>query len=231
VSVLNADARVSLALDDVVGTSLPGAACARMAPMFDTHIHGEPAPDRDRRQQEARKVCQRCPVQAGCLARRIELERDHVPVAGVWAGEVLTPAACGPPCRVCGGPVSRSRRHAVTCSKECSDLSRICRARTEICPECDAPIPDGRLKTGAVTCTTRCGRRREQARLVQIRTERVEAEVAWVLADGAPDIGKPARARLVAHWTAEGHDPEWIAARLQMGVRQVRRLIEREVTT
>jgi DNA-binding CsgD family transcriptional regulator len=44
-----------------------------------------------------------------------------------------------------------------------------------------------------------------------------------VLAGGAPDIGAPARARLVAHWTAEGHDQEWIARRLRIGVRQVRR--------
>jgi len=96
---------------------------------------------------------------------------------------------------------------------------------------CNAPIPDSRLKTGAVTCTTRCGRRREQDRLTQIRTDRVEAEVAWVLADNAPDIGAPARARLVAHWTAEGWGPEWIADRLQMGVRQVYRLLTRKVTT
>jgi len=64
---------------------------------------------------------------------------------------------------------------------------------------------------------------------VQIRTERIDAEVAWVLADGAPDIGKPARARLVAHWTTEGWDPEWIADRLQMGVRQVHRHLTRQV--
>jgi len=88
---------------------------------------------------------------------------------------------------------------------------------------CDAPIPDSRLKTGAVTCTVRCARRREQDRLTQIREARVEAEVAWVLASNPPDIGAPARARLVAHWTAEGHGPEWIANRLQLSVRQVYR--------
>jgi len=93
---------------------------------------------------------------------------------------------------------------------------------------CDAPIPDSRLKTGAVTCTVRCARRREQDRLTQIRQDRVEAEVAWVLANGAPDIGAPARARLVAHWTVEGHDPGWIADRLQISVRQVHRILTRQ---
>jgi len=229
VTVRNARARAPLTLDALAGPSLPGAACARMAPMFDGHIDGEPAADRDRRQREARKVCQSCPVRAGCLARRLELERGHEPVDGVWAGELLTPAACGQPCRVCNNPVPRARRRCATCSEKCSTLSRTRRARTEACLVCDAPIPDGRLKTGAVTCTTRCGRRREQARLTQIRAERVEAEVAWVLANNAPDIGAPARAQLVARWTAQGWDPEWIADRLKMGVRQVHRLLMRKV--
>ena len=228
-SVRNSRARVPLALG-VGGTSLPGAACTGEAPKFDGYIHKEAAEDRERRQREAREVCQGCPVRAGCLALRIEHQLSLELVEGVWAGEVLAPAACGPPCRVCGGPVSRSRRRAATCSKECSDRSRTRRARTETCLVCDAPIPDSRLKTGAVTCTTRCGRAREQDRLTQIRTERVEAEVAWVLANNAPDIGAPARARLVAHWTTQGWDPEWIADRLQMGVRQVHRLLTREAT-
>ncbi len=197
--------------------------------MFDGHIDGEPAKDREQRQREARKVCQGCPVRAGCLARRIELERWHEPVDGVWAGELLTPAACGQPCRVCGDPVPRARRRCATCSEECSTLSRTRRAKTETCLVCDAPIPDSRLKTGAVTCTTRCGRRREQDRLTQIRAERVEAEVAWVLANNAPDIGAPARARLVAHWTAEGHPPGWIADRLRISIRQVYRHLTRQV--
>jgi len=175
--------------------------------MFDGHIDGEPAAVREQRQREAREVCRTCPVRAGCLAHRIELERGHVPVEGVWAGELLTPAACGQPCRVCDNPVPRARRRCATCSEECSTLSRTHRAHTETCFVCDAPIPDGRLKTGAITCTTRCGRVREQDRLMQIRADRVEAEVAWVLENGAPDIGAPARARLVAHWTAEGWGP------------------------
>ena len=199
--------------------------------MFDGYIYKEAAEDREQRQREAREVCRTCPVRTGCLARRFELERGHEPVEGVWAGEVLVPAACGQPCRVCGNPVPRARRRCATCSEECSARSRTRRARTETCLVCDAPIPDSRLKTGAVTCTTRCGRAREQDRLTQIRTERVEAEVAWVLANNAPDIGAPARARLVAHWTAEGYGPEWIANRLRIGVRQVHRHITREVTS
>jgi len=197
--------------------------------MFDGYIDEEPAEARAKRQQKARKVCQGCPVRTGCLARRFELERGHEPVTGVWAGELLAPAACGQPCRVCGNPVPRERRRCATCSEECSALSRTRRAKTETCLVCDAPIPDSRLKTGAVTCTTRCGRRREQDRLTQIRTDRVEAEVAWVLANNAPDIGAPARAQLVAHWTAQGWGPEWIADRLKMGVRQVHRLLMRKV--
>jgi len=199
--------------------------------MFDGYIYKEDVEDREQRQREAREVCRTCPVRTGCLARRFELERGHEPVEGVWAGEVLVPAACGQPCRVCGNPVPRARRRCATCSEECSARSRTRRARTETCLVCDAPIPDSRLKTGAVTCTTRCGRAREQDRLTQIRTERVEAEVAWVLANNAPDIGAPARARLVAHWTAEGYGPEWIANRLRIGVRQVHRHITREVTS
>ena len=230
-TVRNVRARVSWAFDDLAGPSLPGAACARMAPMFDGHIDKEPAPVRERRQQEARKVCRGCPVRAGCLARRFELERRHEPPEGVWAGEVLVPVACGQPCRVCGSPVPRARRRCATCSEECSALSRTRRAHTETCLVCDAPIPDVRLKTGAVTCTTRCSRAREQDRLTQIREERVAAEVAWVLANGAPDIGAPARARLVVHWTAEGWGPGWIADRLQLSVRQVHRILTRKVPT
>jgi len=191
--------------------------------MFDGYIYKEDVEDREQRQREAREVCRTCPVRTGCLARRFELERGHEPVEGVWAGEVLVPAACGQPCRVCGNPVPRARRRCATCSEECTARSRTRRARTETCLVCDTPIPDSRLKTGAVTCTTRCGRRREQDRLTQIREARVEAEVAWVLANNAPDIGAPARVRLVAHWTAEGRAPEWIADRLQLSVRQVYR--------
>jgi len=91
VNVRNGRARVSLTLNYAVGPSLPGAACTGKAPMFDDWIHGEPAEDREARLQEARKVCRGCPVWAGCLARRIEMERGLEPVAGVWAGEVLVP--------------------------------------------------------------------------------------------------------------------------------------------
>jgi len=231
VTVRNARARVSRALDVVVGPSLPGAACTKMAPMFDDRIDGESAEDRERRQQEARRVCQGCPVRAGCLTRRIELERAHEPVTGIWAGEVLTSAASGVPCRVCGTTLPRARRRNTTCSKECTAVARTRRARTETCLVCDAPILGERLRLNAVTCTLRCSRHHELNRQRQIREEYAAAEVAWVLAGGAPDIGAPARARLVAHWTAEGHDQEWIARRLRIGVRQVRRDLTRRATT
>lgn len=229
-TVRNASARLPWSLDYVVGPSLPGAACAGKAPMFDGYIDGEAAADRERRQWEAREVCQTCPVRAGCHARRIELERGPGHVEGVWAGEVLVPAPSGAPCRVCGDPVTRARHRSATCSAACSDTARTRRVRTETCLVCNAPIPEKRQKLGAITCTPRCGRRRELERETQIREDHTAAEVAWVLANGTPDVGPAAKVLLVAYWTAAGRDQAWIADRLQLSVRQVGRYVAGEVS-
>jgi len=95
---------------------------------------------------------------------------------------------------------------------------------------CNALIPEARMRLGAITCTRRCGRRRELERETQIREDHTAAEVTWVLANGTPDVGPAAKVRLVAHWTAEGRDQEWIADRLRLSVRQVGRYVAGEVS-
>ena len=230
-TVRNAGARLPWSLDHLAGPDLPGAACAGLAPMFDGYIDHEPAEDREQRQREAREVCQTCPVRAGCLTRREQLERgDLSNPEGVWAGEVLAPPPSGAPCRVCGDPVSRARHRSATCSKACSDTARTRRVRTETCLMCNALIPETRMRLGAITCTRRCGRRRELERETQIREDHTAAEVTWVLANGTPDVGPAAKVLLVAHWTAAGRDQAWIADRLRLSVRQVGRYVAGEVS-
>ena len=229
-TVRNARGRYSRLILDIVDPSLPGAACVDLAPMFDGYRDGEAAEDREQRQREALQVCQTCPVREGCHDRRIELQRGPWSVEGVWAGEVLAPAPSGAPCRVCGDPVSRARHRSATCSKACSDTARTRRPRTGTCLVCDDPIPETRLRLGAITCTKQCGRRRELERETQIREAHTAAEVAWVLANGTPDVGPAAKARLVAHWTAAGRDQAWIATKLRLSVRQVGRYVAGEVS-
>jgi len=72
---------------DLLGPSLPGAACKGRAPMFD----GDLLPDESLEDREARlacavRVCGRCPALVQCSALLTELPAA---ATGVWAGVVI----------------------------------------------------------------------------------------------------------------------------------------------
>ncbi|MHA6628148.1 WhiB family transcriptional regulator [Pseudonocardia sichuanensis] len=70
----------------LAGPSLPAAACAGRAPLFDLEVDGESDEQRTARHEQARAICRTCAARAQCAA----VISDHLaPIAGVWSGRIV----------------------------------------------------------------------------------------------------------------------------------------------
>lgn len=71
---------------DLADERLAGAACAGLAPMFDTDsVRDETDAERDARHAAAADICARCPVRDQCRTAAAELGSSAI---GVWAAEL-----------------------------------------------------------------------------------------------------------------------------------------------
>ncbi|MHA6629400.1 WhiB family transcriptional regulator [Pseudonocardia sichuanensis] len=70
----------------LAGPSLPAAACAGRAPLFDLEVDGESDEQRSARHEQARAICRTCAARTECAA----VVTDHLaPIAGVWSGRIV----------------------------------------------------------------------------------------------------------------------------------------------
>ncbi|MCF7548521.1 WhiB family transcriptional regulator [Pseudonocardia sp. WMMC193] len=76
---------LAAAVAELLGPELNGAACAGLAPAFDSDIDGESQADRAARLVEARRICRTCAVRPTCDQAATE---GPMNTSGVWGGRV-----------------------------------------------------------------------------------------------------------------------------------------------